>query len=117
MSARTDRGSASIWVAGVTAAILLLVALIMGIGAAAETRHRAESAADLAALAAAGYATSGQESACAKARWVAERMRVRLTGCRLRGWDAEVETSAQAPDLLFGLGSATARARAGPVPE
>lgn len=112
-----ERGSASVWAAGGIAALLLLVALIVGIGAAAATRHRAASAADLAALAAAGYATAGAQVACARAGWVAERMGVRVTACRLRGWDAEVEIAAHPPDLLVGFGEATARARAGPVAE
>jgi secretion/DNA translocation related TadE-like protein len=113
----SERGSASIWAAGGTAVLLLLVALIMGLGAAAHTRHRAASAADLAALAAAGHAIAGQQVACAQAGWVTERMRVHLTACRIKGWDAEVEVAAQPPDLLIGFGTATARARAGPVEE
>jgi secretion/DNA translocation related TadE-like protein len=112
-----ESGSASIWAAGGIAALLLLVALIAGIGGAANTRHRAASAADLAALAAAGQATAGQQAACAKAGLVADRMRVHLSACRIIGWNAEVEIAAQPPDLLIGFGTATARARAGPVPE
>ncbi|MCA1836357.1 MAG: flp pilus-assembly TadE/G-like family protein [Actinobacteria bacterium] len=119
MTARVqrDRGSASVWAVGGIAAVLLLVGLIVGLGSASVTRHRAASAADLAALAAAANAVSGQEQACSRARWVAQRMRVQLTSCRLVDWDAEVEIAAQPPDLLLGFGSATARARAGPVPE
>jgi secretion/DNA translocation related TadE-like protein len=112
-----EQGSASVWAAGGIAALLLLVALVVGIGSAAETRHRAESAADLAALAAAAYVTSGEEQACARAGWVAQRMRVELTGCRLAGWEVEVELAARPPNLLLGFGSATARARAGPAEE
>jgi secretion/DNA translocation related TadE-like protein len=111
-----DRGSATVWAAGGLAALLGLVSLIIGIGSAAVTRHRAASAADLAALAAASHAASGQEQACARARWVTDQMRVRLTGCRLRGWDAAVEVAARPPDLLVGFGEATAHARAGPAP-
>jgi secretion/DNA translocation related TadE-like protein len=111
-----DRGSASVWAAGATAALLALVGLVVAVGAAAVTRHQAASAADLAALAAAAHAWSGQEYACGRARWVTDQMRVQLTGCRLDGWDALVEVAAQPPDLLVGFGPATARARAGPVP-
>ncbi|HEU5474314.1 MAG TPA: Rv3654c family TadE-like protein [Actinophytocola sp.] len=110
-----DQGSASVWAAGAIAAILVVLGLILGIGAAAHTRHRAASAADLAALAAAAHAVSGVGQACARAEWVASQMRVRLAGCRLTGWTAEVEIVAPPPDLLLGYGSATARARAGPV--
>lgn len=111
----TERGSATVWSAGAIAALLLLVGLVVGIGSAAVTRHRAESAADLAALAAAAYATSGDEPACARARWVAVGMRTELTACRLRGWEAEVELTARPPGALRGFGTATARARAGPA--
>lgn len=111
-----DRGSASVWAAGGIAAVLLVVGLIVGLGSAAATRHRADSAADLAALAAAAHATAGSDRACERARWVARRMRVELSACRLAGWDVEVEITAQPPDLLLGFGAATARARAGPVP-
>jgi secretion/DNA translocation related TadE-like protein len=111
-----DRGSATIWAVAAIAAVLLIVGALVELGAAAVTRHRAESAADLAALAAAGRATPGEGQACTGARWVADRMRVELTSCRLIGWDAEVEVAARPPNPLVGLGSATARARAGPVP-
>jgi secretion/DNA translocation related TadE-like protein len=111
----TERGSATVWAAGAIAAILLIVGLIVGIGSAAVTRHRAESAADLAALAAAAHAMSGTGPACERAEWVAARMRAELTACRLRGWDAEVELAARPPGPLSGFGAATAHARAGPA--
>lgn len=110
-----DRGSASVWAAGGIASVLVLVALIVGFGSAVATRHRATSAADLAALAAAAHATSGAAQACARARWVTDRMGVALTSCRLRGWDALVEVTARPPALIAGFGSATAHARAGPT--
>jgi secretion/DNA translocation related TadE-like protein len=116
MTEDTDRGSASIWVAGAIAALLVVVGLIIGLGAAANTRHRAAAAADLAALAAAATAISGQDTACGRAGWVAERMSVTLTACRLDGWNAEVEVVARPPDVIMGFGRATAHARAGPVP-
>lgn len=112
-----EQGSASIWAACGVAVILLLLGLIVAIGSAAQTRHRAESAADLAALAAAAHLTSGEQQACAHAGWVAQNMDVELVGCRLSGWQAEVELTARPSDLLLGFGAATARARAGPVEE
>ena len=111
-----DRGSATVWAAGGIAAMLLTVGLVVAIGAAAITRHRASAAADLAALAAAAHAIEGEGSACARAGWVADQMQAHMVVCRLRGWDAEVEITARPPDLVLGFGSATAHARAGPVP-
>lgn len=110
-----DRGAATIWVASGIAALLVIMAVVLEISTATITRHRAGGAADLAALAAAEYALDGQPAACGQARWVAERMRVRLDTCRLAGWNALVEVTAQAPGPLARFGPITAHAMAGPV--
>jgi secretion/DNA translocation related TadE-like protein len=110
-----DRGAASVWTAAGILVVLTVATAVVWVVAATTTRHRAESAADLAALAAAGVALDGERSACGRARWVAERMRVELSSCRLVGWDALVEVTAEPSDLFAGLGPAAARARAGPV--
>ena len=99
----------------VIAAVLLFATGILAVGTATVTRHRAAGAADLAALAAADYAPDGEQAACGWARWVTDRMRVRLTGCQLDGWDALVQTSADPPGPLARFGAATAHARAGPA--
>jgi secretion/DNA translocation related TadE-like protein len=80
-------------------------------GAVAAARHRAGSAADLGALAAAAYGPWGEQYACGLARWVTERMEVRLVRCSMSGWEVRVEVAA----AVSGLGDVTARARAGPV--
>lgn len=103
------------WTACAIAALLVITGVVLWFGAAVTTRHRAAGAADLAALAAAGQAPLGPQHACAQARRVAERMQVRVTGCRLAGWDAFVEVEAVLPHPLDGFGPARARARAGPV--
>ncbi len=110
---RDDGGSATVWAVGAIAALLAVAGLVLAVGAAIVTRHRATDAADLAALAAAGQADRGAESACGLARSVTDRMGVRLLSCRLDGWDALVEVGADVPG---GLGVAGGRARAGPVP-
>ena len=51
------------------------------LGAAVVARHRAQGAADLAALAAAARVPGGAESACAQATAVARAMRAGVTGC------------------------------------
>jgi secretion/DNA translocation related TadE-like protein len=106
-----DSGLATIWAAWAIAALVALGGLVLAIGAVASARHRANSAADLASLAAAAYGLWGEEYACGLARWVAERMSVRLTACQLSGWVVRVEVVA----AVSGLGHVTARARAGPV--
>lgn len=110
-----DRGSATIWTVGGIAVLMLVAAVIVEVGAATVVRHRAEAAADLAALAAAEHATDGQSAACDRARWVAEGMRVRVDRCWLRGWDALVEVSAPPAGLLTSYDPAHARAMAGPA--
>lgn len=106
-----DRGSATLWVVGGLAVLMVVMTAVLWFGAAVVARHQAEGAADLAALAAASVAVDGERVACAEARWVVERMDAVLRSCRLSGWDAMVEV-----DVAFGpFGSAAGRARAGPV--
>jgi secretion/DNA translocation related TadE-like protein len=102
-------------VAGGIAALLLVWSAFLAVGAAVQVRHRAVAASDLAALAAAATAPDGQATACARARWVAEQMRVHLTECRLSGWDALVEVRGTLPDGLDGFGQVTAHSMAGPA--
>lgn len=96
---------------GGLAVLMVVVTGVLWFGAAVVARHRAEGAADLAALAAATVAADGERAACAQARWVVERMAAALRSCRLSGWDAVVEV-----EVAFApFGSAAGRARAGPV--
>jgi len=113
--AEKERGSATVWTAIAVAALLSVVAFVFWLGSAAIARHRAEGAADLAALAAAGVAHRGTGPACDLARLVAERMATRLVGCRLDGEDALVEVGSSAPGVPLAFGSVGARARAGPA--
>jgi len=109
-----DSGVATIWTAMAVAALAGVAVLACWLGAAVLARHRAESAADLGALAAAAHAAEGPTRACERARWVADRMAVSLLTCRWQRLDAFVEV--QAPGLgLAGLPGPAARARAGPA--
>jgi len=110
-----DQGSATVWAAGAVAVVLVIAVAGMHLGGVLLARHRAESAADLAALAAAGRSVAGQQVACARARELTERMTVELVSCRLEGRDALVETRVRPGGPLARFESATARARAGPV--
>jgi secretion/DNA translocation related TadE-like protein len=110
-----DGGFATVWSVGGIAVVVLVFASLLAIGAAIATRHRAASAADLAALAAAEHAPDGDQPACDRARWVAGQMGVHLDRCWLSGWDALVEVTAALPDPLGAFGAATAHARAGPA--
>jgi secretion/DNA translocation related TadE-like protein len=83
------------------------------LGSAVVARHRAQAAADLAALAAAARLAAGPESACAQARAVAREMRVSTTGCDVHDLDVVVTVDVRL--AVGGWGSAGAAARAGPA--
>ncbi|OBF23341.1 helicase [Mycobacterium sp. ACS4331] len=89
-----------------------MVATVGGaqLGSAVLARHRAQAAADLAALAAAGALPSGPEFACARGRNLATAMATAVVDCQADGLDVIVRVEAPAM-----LGVARAAARAGPV--
>lgn len=93
--------------------VVLLLATGAGgyLGSAVVARHRAQAAADLAALAAAARLSSGAEAACARAAAVARAMRVADTRCEVDGLDVVI--TARVPVIFAG--AARAAARAGPV--
>jgi secretion/DNA translocation related TadE-like protein len=115
LSLADDRGSATVLMAGVAAVLMLLIVLGLQVGGAMLTRQRVAAAADLAALAAAGQALEGADQACARARWVVERMSATLTACRIVEWEAYVEATARPPGWAALSGTANAHARAGPA--
>lgn len=81
------------------------------LGSVVVARHRAQAAADLAALAGAARLPSGAEAACARATAVAREMRVDHAECGVDGLDVVV-----AVQVAVALaGAARAAARAGPV--
>jgi secretion/DNA translocation related TadE-like protein len=81
------------------------------LGSAVVARHRAQAAADLAALAAAAQLPSGQAAACARASVVAHEMRADPAECRVDGLNVVVMVRV----AVAFAGAATAGARAGPV--
>lgn len=110
-----DDGYATVWAVGVIAVVLVVTLVGLDLGMAVTSRHRAEAAADLAALAAASHAGDGEPAACAYAARIGEGMAARLVECRLSGWEARVQLEARVP-LFLGAGRAAfGRARAGPV--
>jgi secretion/DNA translocation related TadE-like protein len=110
-----DRGSATVWAVAGVAVIMTVFLVGLHLGSAVIARHRAEAAADLAALAAAGVAVEGAEASCDRAGEVAAAMGGTITSCRLVGWDALVEVRVPTEVALPGIDGAAGRARAGPV--
>jgi secretion/DNA translocation related TadE-like protein len=106
-----DSGAATVWAAIVFAAVAALAVAVIGVGAAVAARHRAAAAADLAALAGAGRAWSGESVACAAAQDISARMSTELRSCALDGLTVTVRVGRR----LAAFGWAEATARAGPV--
>ncbi len=115
MNARDDEGGVTVLAAFALAALLVIVVGVVHVGSAVGGRHRAQAAADLSALAAAGALDRGIVDACAAGRVVVERMDGVMTSCVVKDWDVVVEVSITLPLGRFGLRDATAAARAGPA--
>nr|WP_273736468.1 Rv3654c family TadE-like protein [Mycolicibacterium septicum] len=110
-----ERGSATLLAAAMIALVFAFAAGGAYLGAAVTARHRAQAAADLAALGAAGAVVSGPDAACRQATHVAARMRAVLADCRIDGLDVVLQVSVPVRLGRWGVGPASAVARAGPV--
>lgn len=112
-----DDGHATVLGAFVIAALAGVLVLVIYVGGAVLARHRAQSAADLSALAAAIDHVAGEVDPCASARNLAGRQSsgAELVGCRIVGEDVVVTVRVPVELGSFGTNDATAQARAGPV--
>jgi len=98
--------------------IAVLLAITAGgvyVGSAVVARHRAQAAADLAALAAAVHLTDGADAACAQASELARAMRTAVTHCVVEDLDVVVTVDAKLAFGRLSVGPARATARAGPA--
>ena len=77
-------------------------------------RHRAQAAADLAALAGAQRLPAGPEQACRQANVLAAAMNAAVAGCDVDGLDVVVTIEVAVGFARGPLGPARAGARAGP---
>jgi secretion/DNA translocation related TadE-like protein len=109
-----DHGSVTVWLLAVGLVIVLVAAGLAMVGGAVVARHRAQAAADLAALAGAIRAWDGEATACDRAADVSARNGAALLACQLDELDVVV-TVEVVPDLLASHGAARASARAGPT--
>lgn len=116
-----QRGSASIWVLACSVLLLVMGVAVSVRTAAVFARHRAEAAADLAALAAAGQIGYASDI-CVVAAPVAESNGGRLVSCRasldIGARSGTVDVVVSVPIELAGVGQeqVTASARAGRMP-
>lgn len=97
------------------AALVMITAGGAHLGAAVIARHRAQAAADLAALAGAAYLPAGDHSACARASVLARSMGTTAVSCTVDGLDVVVTVEASIAVGRTRVGPARAVARAGPA--
>lgn len=111
---RDDDGAATVLLLGLLGVLLTVGATLVAVGLALVARHRADAAADLAALATAARALDGPAAACATGGQVAERNGARVVACRLDGDVAVVTVEVTPGGRVALLGPARTTARAGP---
>jgi secretion/DNA translocation related TadE-like protein len=114
-----DAGSGTLWVVGLVALVGTLAGVVLLLGAVAVARHRAATAADLAALAAAARLPLEPAAACPAARRVAVAHGARLASCGTPdGVVADVTVALDLarvlPNRWARLPPLTVSARAGP---
>lgn len=114
---RDEDGYATVAAAGAIAGVAALLVLVIYVGAATLARHRAQSAADLAALAAAADHVAARSDPCDTARSLVgeQRPRAEVFECRIVGDDVVVGARVSVSLGVLGVRGASARARAGPV--
>ncbi|WP_405149356.1 flp pilus-assembly TadE/G-like family protein [Nocardia salmonicida] len=112
-----DAGGATVFVCVALAGLICLTLSVGQVGGVVVARHRAQGAADLGALAAAEVLAEGAEKGCGEAGEIARRMGVRVRRCVVAQWDVVVEVEANVSAGVFGVRTAQASARAGPVEE
>ena len=113
---RGDRGAGTIWVLAFAAVIWVGGVAAVAVGGVRGARHRADAAADMAALAGAGRLAEGAGGACAGAKEIAVESGARLKRCRVQGDGVEVLVTVDVV-VPMGVGAVEvmSRARAGPV--
>ncbi|ORA63226.1 hypothetical protein BST23_18875 [Mycolicibacterium elephantis] len=112
---RGDRGSATLVAFAAMAVLLTLTVGAVYVGAAVIGRHRAQAAADLAAVAAATFLVDGSAAACTRATEVAMAMHARVSRCAVEDLDVVVAVDVDVAVGRLAVGPARAVARAGPV--
>ena len=110
---REDTGAATVLAAALVAVVVAITLGGVWVGGAAVARHRAQAAADLAAIAAAGRLPLGPDAACAQARTIAAAMGAAVSGCDIQNLDVVVAVTVRPGGRITG--EARAAARAGPA--
>ncbi|HVT20602.1 MAG TPA: Rv3654c family TadE-like protein [Mycobacteriales bacterium] len=112
---RSSEGSATVALVAGIAVVATATGVALALGVGTEMRHRAQGAADAAALATAADALAGQAGACERGRQLAQANGAHLRTCSLHDAIADVTVDVDLPGVLGPLGPVAARARAGPA--
>jgi secretion/DNA translocation related TadE-like protein len=110
-----ESGAAGLTAVAAVAVLIAVTGALTHIGTAVVARHRAQAAADLAALAAATQIASGAEAVCARAAFVARSMDAAVTECAVDGLEVVVHVEVGVDLGAWRSGPAHAAARAGPA--
>ena len=110
MTSRTDCGGATVLVVAMAGLLMFVMTGLAAAGGLVTAQRRAQSAADLAALAAASHL----DDACTQAAGVATANGATLERCGLDGDDLTVVVSVAGPDVPWRDVRVAAEARAGP---
>lgn len=101
--------------AGVAVALVATAVAFTAIGQASAARHRAQGAADAAALAGAARVLFGEGEACAAAQAMVEQSSTEFVRCEVDGLEVTVYVDETPTGIPQALGPARAVSRAGPV--
>ncbi|WP_241002702.1 Rv3654c family TadE-like protein [Streptomyces sp. CB01881] len=114
-----DAGSATVWLVAFAVLGCAAFTAVLSVGAVIGARHRAESAADLAALAAADRLLLDVDGGCGRAAGIATAQAATVVSCTV---DREADAVEVVAEVRVGglpvrlpVGPARARSRAGPV--
>ncbi|MEU6034401.1 Rv3654c family TadE-like protein [Actinomadura sp. NPDC047616] len=111
-----DEGGGALWVVAFMAVVWVSAVAALAVGGVRVARHRADAAADLAALAAAARVAEGAGEACRSAAVVVREFGGRLKRCQVRGSIVDVSvTIAVTGALAIGDIRIVSRARGGPA--
>ena len=111
---RREDGAGTVLAVSLMGVVLLVAVGTTGAVGLVATHRRAQSGADLAALAAAAALQDGGDP-CARARQIAGRNGTEVRGCVVEGWEVAVMVVATSQRILGQVLDLPARARAGPV--
>ena len=110
-----ESGSATVLSVGTVAAVVLFAGAFVAVGQAEAARHRAQGAADSAALAGAAKVLHGEQEVCQAASAMAAEAEVKLDGCEVNELEVTVHVSAATSGVPGAFGPARAVSRAGPA--